>query len=71
VGGKITAEIGYADSIKVGAAEASGVVVAITRDDVDNPFGNRIDGLLGMTFLSRFQVTFSPDALELRAVRLR
>jgi aspartyl protease family protein len=70
VGGKLLAEIGYADSISIGKAEASGVVVAVNRG-VENPFGSRVDGLLGMSFLSRFNVTLSPNALELAAIRLR
>jgi tetratricopeptide (TPR) repeat protein len=36
-----------------------------------NPFGNRVDGLLGMSFLSRFNVTLSPTAIELTAIPLR
>ena len=39
VGGKAIAEIGYANSVSVGKAEALGVVTAVHRDD-SNPFGN-------------------------------
>jgi aspartyl protease family protein len=69
-GGSALAEIGYANSVAVGKAEASGVVVAVHRN-ADNPFGNRVDGLLGMSFLSRFNMTLSPNAIELRAIALR
>jgi aspartyl protease family protein len=70
VGGRALAEIGYANSISVGKAEALGVVVAVHRN-ADNPFDNRIDGLLGMSFLSRFNITLSPNAVELTAIALR
>jgi clan AA aspartic protease (TIGR02281 family) len=70
VGGKVIAEIGYADSVSVGKAEALGVVTAVHRDD-SNPFGIRVDGLLGMSFLSRFNVKLSPTAIELTAIPLR
>jgi tetratricopeptide (TPR) repeat protein len=68
VGGVALAEIGYANSIRVDKAEASGVSVAVHRG---NPFGNRADGLLGMSFLSRFYMTFSPTGIELTAIPLR
>jgi tetratricopeptide (TPR) repeat protein len=70
VGGKALAEIGYANSVSVGKAEALGVVTAVLRDD-SNPFGNRVDGLLGMSFLSRFNIKLSPTAIELTAIPLR
>jgi aspartyl protease family protein len=70
VGGKELAEIGYANSVRVGKAEALGVVTAVLRDDT-NPFGNRVDGLLGMSFLSRFNIKLSPTAIELMAIPLR
>jgi aspartyl protease family protein len=62
------AEIGYANSIRVGKAEALGVTVAVHRG---NPFGNRVDGLLGTSFLSRFTVTLSHTGIELTANPLR
>jgi aspartyl protease family protein len=68
VGGVASAEIGYANSIRVGKAEALGVTVAVHRG---NPFGTRVDGLLGMSFLSRFYVTLSPTGIELTAIPLR
>jgi aspartyl protease family protein len=70
VGGKALDEIGYANSVSVGKAEAKGVVIAVHRDD-SNPFGNRVDGLLGMSFLSRFNIKLSPTAIELTAIPLR
>jgi tetratricopeptide (TPR) repeat protein len=70
VGGKALAEIGYANSVSVGKAEALGVATAILRDD-SNPFGNRVDGLLGMSLLSRFNIKLSRTAIELTAIPLR
>lgn len=62
-GGKILASVG------VGKTEASGVVVAISCD-VETPFGPRVDGLLGMNFLSRFNLNLKPNGIELTAVPL-
>jgi predicted aspartyl protease len=70
VSGKVLAGIGYANSVSIGKAETSGVVTAVFRDD-SNPFGNRVDGLLGMSFLSRFKINLSPTAIELTAIPLR
>ena len=70
VGGKALAEVGYANSVSVGKAEALRVVTAVLRDD-SNPFGDRIDGLLGMSFLSRFSIRLSQTAIELTPIRLR
>jgi hypothetical protein len=64
--GKALADIGYADSIGVGKAAASGVTTAVMRDDGE-PFGKGVDGLLGMSFLSRFNVRLSPTEVEMTA----
>ena len=70
VGGKALADIGYANSISVGKAAAFGVATAVMRDDGD-PFGNGVDGLLGMSFLSRFNVRLSATEVEMTATPLR
>jgi clan AA aspartic protease (TIGR02281 family) len=70
VGGTALADIGYAAKIAVGKAEASGVVVAVHRDGA-KPFGDGVDGLLGMSFLARFQLNISPTAIELTPIPLR
>src|SRR5262249_12735086 len=70
VGGKALADIGHANSVSVGKAEALDVITAVLRDD-SNPFGSGIDGLLGMSFLSRFNVKLSPTVVELNAIALR
>jgi clan AA aspartic protease (TIGR02281 family) len=68
--GTTTVDTGYAESMNVGKAEAKGVVVAVHRGS-GQPFGSKIDGLLGMSFLSRFNVSISSNAIELRAIPLR
>jgi clan AA aspartic protease (TIGR02281 family) len=70
VGGTALAEIGYANMVSVGKAEARGVVLAVHRASV-NPFGDKIDGLLGMSFLARFKLNVSPTQIELTPIPLR
>jgi clan AA aspartic protease (TIGR02281 family) len=70
VGGTALADIGYAAKIAVGKAEASGVVVAVNRDSA-KPFGDRVDGLLGMSFLARFQLNISPTAIDISSIPIR
>jgi tetratricopeptide (TPR) repeat protein len=69
-GGFSIADLGYADTISVGNAEAQGVAVAVIRSS-DDPFGNHFDGLLGMSFLARFNLNMSQDGVELTALPLR
>jgi predicted aspartyl protease len=64
VGGTKAAEIGRAATVAVGKAEAFDVVVTVIRGDSD-PFGGRLDGLLGMSYLARFSVKLSRNAIEL------
>jgi aspartyl protease family protein len=70
VGGTALADLGYAGKVSVGKAEAQGVSVVVIRGESD-PFGGRLDGLLGMSFLSRFKVNLARDAIELSAIPLR
>ena len=65
VGGMQVADAGYAKAVSVGGAEATGVVVAVLRDN--NAFGEGRDGLLGMTYLARFKMKLSQGMLELVA----
>ncbi|MGH7797683.1 MAG: aspartyl protease family protein [Candidatus Binatia bacterium] len=53
IGGTVSAQIARVDSIKVGDAEVSGMAVSI-HDVSRSP---QFDGLLGMDFLGRFQVS--------------
>jgi aspartyl protease family protein len=70
VGGAALADLAYATTVAVGKAEAQGVAVAVIGG-AQNPFGDRIDGLLGMSFLARFKLNVSPSTIELTAAPLR
>ena len=56
---------GYAQTIQVADATAASVPILIAVNGKDT-FGAGIDGLLGMTFLSRFNATISPGLFELK-----
>lgn len=68
VGGTVQAILGTASAVAVKDAEARGVTVAVIQDARD-PFGARIDGLLGMSFLARFNTRISPNGIELTTVQ--
>jgi clan AA aspartic protease (TIGR02281 family) len=70
VGGTAFADLAYASTVAVGKAEAQGVAVAVVRGTRD-PFGDRLDGLLGMSFLARFKLNVSQSAIEFTALPLR
>jgi aspartyl protease family protein len=70
VGGSAFADLAYATTVAVGKAEAKGVPVAVIRGAPD-PFGNRLDGLLGMSFLARFRLNISQNSIDLTALPLR
>jgi len=70
VGGTVVADLGYATDVSVGNAKALGVAVAVIRGTPD-PFGRRLDGLLGMSYLARFNVLLSQVGIELSAIPLR
>jgi clan AA aspartic protease (TIGR02281 family) len=65
VGGTVQSAPGYAQLIQVGQTSAASVPVAISVGR-EAAFGDQIDGLLGMTFLARFNFTFSSGILELK-----
>jgi aspartyl protease family protein len=65
VGGTIQSAPGYAQLIEVGKSRAANVPVAVSVGN-NVAFGQQIDGLLGMTFLARFNVTISNGGLELK-----
>jgi aspartyl protease len=56
IGGTVRTQIGRVNSIKVGDAEVSGMAVSIH----DIPQVPRFEGLLGMDFLGRFQISVDP-----------
>ncbi|WP_249140220.1 MULTISPECIES: aspartyl protease family protein [Bradyrhizobium] len=63
--GQIKAKLAKADKVSLGKLEASNVPVAIQNVD-DKSYGPGIDGLLGMSFLSRFDVQMAGGVIEVR-----
>ncbi|WP_186160703.1 retroviral-like aspartic protease family protein [Burkholderia gladioli] len=57
--------LAQADSVKLGQVEASAVPVSVDPAG-KAPFGQGIDGLLGQSFLSRFEVSFAPTRWSIR-----
>jgi aspartyl protease family protein len=64
-GGTMAMTLGTASRISLGNAQAADVTIAIAPDQRD-PYGDRIDGLLGMSFLARFDVSLSAGRIELK-----
>jgi clan AA aspartic protease (TIGR02281 family) len=65
VGGQLKQATGYAETLQLAEATAANVPVLIAIGSKD-AFGRGIDGLLGMSFLSRYTVALSPGLLELK-----
>jgi len=63
VNGVSDAALTYVDTIELGQVKARGVSAAI----VPKPIGPGIDGLLGMSFLARFDVAILPNELRLQS----
>ena len=59
------AMLGRADAVKLGTIEARNVAVAVQSDN-DAAYGQGIDGLLGMSVLSRFDVRIDEHAVTIR-----
>ncbi len=59
------AKLSRADKVTLGRLEAIDVPVAVQQAD-DKSYGARIDGLLGMSFLSRFEVQMAGGMVEIR-----
>ena len=65
VGGLLKQATGYAQTLQIAGATAANVPVLIAIGSKD-AFGRGIDGLLGMSFLSRYTVALSSGLLELK-----
>jgi predicted aspartyl protease len=65
VGGLLKQATGYAQTLQVAEATAANVPVLIAIGSKD-AFGRGVDGLLGMSFLSRYTVALSSGLLELK-----
>jgi clan AA aspartic protease (TIGR02281 family) len=60
------AVLGRADTVELGKLEARNITVAV-QSDSDGAYVRGIDGLLGMSFLSRFDVQLDEHAVTIRA----
>ena len=67
--GQAKAKLSKADKVALGKLEAVNVPVAVQTDE--NIYGNGVDGLLGMSFLSRFEVQMAGDVIEIRTRQKR
>lgn len=63
--GLAKARLSKADKVALGKLEATNVPVAIQQVD-DKSYGQGVDGLLGMSFLSRFEVQMAAGTIEIR-----
>ena len=63
--GQIKAKLSRADKVALGRLEAVDVPVAVQQAD-EKIYGPGIDGLLGMSFLSRFEVQMASGMVEIR-----
>ncbi|WP_426614800.1 aspartyl protease family protein [Bradyrhizobium sp. McL0616] len=63
--GQSKAKLSRADKVALGKLEAINVPVAIQTTD-DKSYGAGVDGLLGMSFLSRFEVQMAGGFIEVR-----
>jgi clan AA aspartic protease (TIGR02281 family) len=59
--GNVEVKYATAQSVKAGHAEADHIIISIGKHSV----GDGIDGLLGMSFLSRFDVVIRPGAIQI------
>ena len=63
--GAAKARLSKADKVALGKLTATNVPVAVQNLD-DKSYGPGVDGLLGMSFLSRFDVQMANGAIEIR-----
>jgi aspartyl protease family protein len=63
--GQTKAKLSKADKVMLGKLGATNVPVAIQNVD-DKSYGTGVDGLLGMSFLSRFEVQMAGGTIEVR-----
>ena len=63
--GMAKAKLSKADKVQLGKLEATNVPVVV-QDVDDKSYGAGVDGLLGMSFLSRFEVQMAGGSIEIR-----
>jgi clan AA aspartic protease (TIGR02281 family) len=66
--GLTKAKLAKADKVTLGKLAATNVPVAIQNADAKS-YGAGVDGLLGMSFLSRFEVQMANGSIEVRTRR--
>lgn len=66
--GQVKARLSKADKVMLGKLEATNVPVAVQKVD-EKSYGTGVDGLLGMSFLSRFEVQMAAGSIEVRSRR--
>ena len=66
--GQVKVKLSKADKVMLGRLEAVNVPVAIQKID-EKSYGAGVDGLLGMSFLSRFEVQMAGGSIEIRTRR--
>lgn len=66
--GQAKAKLSKADKVMLGKLEATNVPVAVQKVD-EKSYGTGVDGLLGMSFLSRFEVQMAAGSIEVRTRR--
>lgn len=64
--GVTTGKLGRADLVQLGKVQATNVALVVQPDRAGT-YGTGIDGLLGMSFLSRFDLTMNAKTVTLRA----
>jgi aspartyl protease family protein len=62
--GIVDAKRGRATTVQLRSLQAKDVAVAV-HDPVRGSFGDGVDGLLGMSFLSRFKVSIDTQAIKI------
>jgi clan AA aspartic protease (TIGR02281 family) len=65
VNGMAKARLSKADKMQLGTLEATNVPVVVQNVD-EKSFGAGVDGLLGMSFLSGFEVQMAGGSIEIR-----
>jgi len=68
--GTTKAKLTKADKVQLGKLEATNVPVVVQNID-DKSYGAGVDGLLGMSFLSRFEVQMASGSIEVRTRRAK
>ncbi|MBV8426328.1 MAG: retroviral-like aspartic protease family protein [Hyphomicrobiales bacterium] len=63
--GDTSGMLSKADSIKLGSLTAKNIPVVV-QSSTEKLYGKAVDGLLGLSFLSRFEVQFASGFVEIR-----